>query len=89
MILNQLITWLCDFLEWVAGLLPTWHLQDAFPAFINGLAAVWTQAYTWSGVFPITTVLDIIGFIIALIGVLMVYFIVVFVLNIVRGSGAG
>ena len=88
MILNLLITYLCNFLIWVSSLFPTWHISTSFPAFVSGITGAWTMAYTWSGVIPISTVLDIMGFVISLIAVFLVFYVVMIILNLIRGSGA-
>lgn len=87
MILSAVIGLLCTMLIWVTSLLPQFNINsiDILSTSIN---AVWTQAYSWSGVFPVSTVLMIFQTAVGLLTVFIAYSLVMLILNIVRGSGA-
>lgn len=87
MIVTVLFSLLCSFLIWFAGLLPQFHLSS-LGTFFDAVSQVWEQAYTWSGVIPIGTVLSIFQAALAILTVFVLYSTAMLVINLVRGSGA-
>ena len=86
MIFETLFGYLRDLLIWIASLLPDWTLTNS--AFFSGMANVWANAYTWSGVIPVGIVLTLFQTAFALLFVVLAYMAIMLVANLVRGSGA-
>ncbi|EHQ88448.1 hypothetical protein DesyoDRAFT_1282 [Desulfosporosinus youngiae DSM 17734] len=87
MIIASIISLLCGFLIWFAELLPQYHLFEVGSLF-DSVSQVWEQAYSWSGVIPIGTILNIFQTALAMLTVFIVYSTFMLVINLIRGSGA-
>jgi len=86
MILNALIGVIRDVVVWVMSLMPVYHIDDS--TFLSAVTDVWVQAYTWSGVIPVNTVLHIIELGMILGTALLAFNVFMMAVNLVRGSGA-
>lgn len=85
MILNSLSTLLKNILLWVSNLLPEWSLSQEL---VNAVSEFWDKCWSWSGVFPLRTILAVFGVGITYIIAINVWSLIRFVINLVRGAGA-